>query len=55
MSLAIGAVGIGHHLADLALRLRMGVEDRDIDAGQHEARRPAPADDAAADAAAALS
>ena len=44
-----GAVGEGHHLADLALGFRIGIGDRDVDAVLDEARRPAAADDATAD------
>ena len=44
-----GAVGERHHLGDLALGLRVGVVDRNVDAVLHEAGRPAAADDATAD------
>ena len=46
----IGDLGIGDDLADDPLGLRMGVEERDVDAGEKEAGDPASADDAAADA-----
>ena len=42
-------VGVGEDGADLALRLRVGVEDGDIDAVLDQARGPAAADDAAAE------
>ena len=45
----IGALGIGQHLADDALRVRVGVEDVHVDAGEQEPGYPAPADDTAAD------
>ena len=41
--------GIGQHLADLAPRLRVGVEHRHVPAVQKEPRGPAAADHAAAD------
>ncbi|MDE1187855.1 MAG: hypothetical protein PW844_15440 [Pantoea sp.] len=47
---AVGALGIGQHFADDALRFRMRIEDLDVDAGQQEAGNPPPADNAAADA-----
>jgi hypothetical protein len=45
----IGALGIGEHLANDALGLRMRIEDRRVDAGQHETRRPGSPDHPAAD------
>ena len=41
--------GIVQHLADLAVRLGVGVEDCDVPAVEQEARGPATADDAPAD------
>ena len=49
-----GAAGVGQHRVELAGELRVGVEDRAVMAVQQEARRPAGADDAAADEADAL-
>ncbi len=44
-----GAVGIRDDLADLAFRFRIRIVDGDVDSVLDEARRPAGADDAAAD------
>ena len=47
--LLVGAPRALHHFADLARGFRIGIEDRHVDAVQHEARDPPRADDAAAD------
>ena len=46
----IRALGIGHDFADDALRFRMRIENPGVYAGEHEPRRPGPADHSAADA-----
>ena len=44
-----GMVGIRHHVADLARRFRIGIEDSDIDTVLDKPGHPAAADHAAAD------
>ena len=47
--LLVGAARALHHLVDLAGRLRVRIEDRDVDAVEQKARDPAGADDPSAD------
>ena len=47
--LLVGAARALHHLADLAVGLRVGIVDRHVDAVEQKPGDPARADDAAAD------